>query len=138
MPLYSIHIRGSGFQSLADAAFVCQSFSWKAFFFGPFWLALHRLWLGLALWAIAYFLLVAAADSVISGGASVLIALALQILFGLEANRLSEAKLARRGYHLTGIVSAPALDAAESAFYGDQIGEISSGADEANAQAGGQ
>jgi len=41
----------------------------------------------------------------------------LQILLGLEANRLREAKLAAQGYHLVEIVAAPALDQAEAAFY---------------------
>jgi hypothetical protein len=117
MALYSVHLRGDVPQSLAEAAFVCQSFSWKAFLFGPAWLLLHRLWAGLTIWALAYSLLILASITVISAGATFLIALALQVLLGLEANRLREAKLASQGYRLAQIISAPALDQAESTFY---------------------
>ena len=60
MALYSVHLKGSGLQSVAEAAFVRQAFSWKAFFFGPLWLAWHRLWIALLLWAAAYLILIAA------------------------------------------------------------------------------
>ncbi len=86
--------RGVGPQSVAEAAFVRQAFSWKAFFFGPLWLLRHRLWAGLALWAAAYSILIAASLAVVSAWACLFIALALQMLLGLEANRLREAKLA--------------------------------------------
>jgi hypothetical protein len=117
MALYSVHLRGSGFQSLAEAAFVRQAFNWKAFFFGPLWLARHRLWVALLVWAAVYIILIAATRTALSPLAAFPIGLALQILLGLEANRLREAKLAAQGYHLVEIVAAPALDQAEAAFY---------------------
>jgi Protein of unknown function (DUF2628) len=95
---------------------VRQSFNWKAFLFGPAWLAAHRLWLGLALWVAADFLTAAAAVA-LSAGTVILIALAVQILLGLEANRLYETKLEHRGYHVAEIIAAPELDAAAAAFY---------------------
>jgi Protein of unknown function (DUF2628) len=117
MALYCAYVQGSGLEAACDAAFVRQSFNWKAFFFGPAWLAAHRLWLGLAMWLAAYLLLSAAAAMAVSAGAVLLIALAVQILLGLEANRLYEAKLERQGYHVAGIIAAPELDAAEAAFF---------------------
>ncbi|MGH6839929.1 MAG: DUF2628 domain-containing protein [Methylocella sp.] len=117
MALYSVHLHGDGPQSVAEAAFVRQAFSWKAFFFGPLWLAWYRLWAGLALWAAAYSILFAATLTVVSAGAGLFIALALQILLGLEANRLREAKLERQGYRLVEIIGAPAREEAEIAFY---------------------
>jgi hypothetical protein len=117
MALYSVHIQGDGPQSVAEAAFVRQAFSWKAFFFGPLWLLRHRLWAGLALWAAGYSILIAASFTVVSAGAGLFIALALQMLLGLEANRLLEAKLATQGYRLVEIISAPARAEAEIAFY---------------------
>ena len=117
MALYSVHLRGSGFQSVTEAAFVRQAFSWKAFFFGPLWLAWHRLWMALLLWAAAYLILITALPTVLSPEAGFPIAVALQTFLGLEANRLREAKLAAEGYHLVEIVGAPALDQAEIAFY---------------------
>jgi hypothetical protein len=117
MALYSVHLRGSGLQSVAGAAFVRQAFSWKAFFFGPLWLAWHRLWMGLVLWAAAYLVLIAALPAVLSPWSAFPMALAFQVFLGLEANRLREAKLAAEGYHLVEIVAAPALDLAQSAFF---------------------
>jgi hypothetical protein len=117
MALYSVHIQGDRPQSVAEAAFVRQAFSWKAFFFGPLWLLWHRLWAGLALWAAAYSILIAASLTVVSAGAGLFMFFALQMLLGLEANRLREVKLGRQGYRLVEIISAPACDEAEIAFY---------------------
>jgi hypothetical protein len=117
MPLYSVHLRGGGLESFAEAEFVRQAFCWKAFFFGPLWLARHRLWVGLLLWAIAYLVLIAALPTVLSASSIFFIALCLQIFLGLEANRLQEAKLARQGYRLTEIIAAPASELAEARFY---------------------
>jgi hypothetical protein len=134
MALYSVHLRGDGPPSVAEAAFVGQAFSWKAFFFGPLWLLRHRLWAGLALWAAGYSTLIAASLTVVSPSACLFIALALQMLLGLEANRLREAKLAAQGYRLVDIIAAPARDEAEIAFYrqseapDDLLADIASGA----------
>jgi Protein of unknown function (DUF2628) len=117
MALYSVHIQGDGPRSVAEAAFVRQAFGWKPFFFGPLWLAWHRLWAALALWTAAYLILFAATPTVISADAGFFIALVLQILLGLEANRLREAKLGRQGYRLVEIISAPAREEAEIAFF---------------------
>ncbi len=117
MPLYSVHLRGSGLESFADAVFVRQAFCWKAFFFGPLWLARHRLWVGLLLWAAAYLVLIVALPTVLSASSVFFIALTLQIYLGLEANRLLEAKLAKKGYRLAEIIAAPARELAEIAFY---------------------
>jgi Protein of unknown function (DUF2628) len=134
MALYSVHIRGDAPRSVAEAAFVRQTFSWKAFFFGPLWLLRHRLWAGLALWAAGYSILIAASPAIVSASACLFIALALQILLGLEANRLREAKLAQHGYRLVEIIAAPARDEAEIAFYrqfetpDEPLADIASGA----------
>lgn len=117
MTFYSVHLQGDGPQSIAEAAFVRQAFSWKAFFFGPLWLAWHRLWAALALLTAAYTILFAATITIISAEAGLFISFALQILLGLEANQLREAKLGRRGYRLVEIISAPAREGAEAAFY---------------------
>jgi|GEM_PF-663199 ABC-type multidrug transport system fused ATPase/permease subunit len=117
MALYSIHLRGSGSQALADAAFVRQAFNWQAFFFGPAWLIWQQLWAALLLWAGTYLVLLAASGSIISADATVFIALLFQIFLGLEASRLREAKLAAQGYHLVEILAAPDRDQAMVAFY---------------------
>jgi hypothetical protein len=117
MAFYSVHLSGSGPEAAAEAAFVRQSFSWKAFFFGPFWLVRHRLWIALLVWAALYLVLILAARWLLSADAAFFIGLALQILLGLEAARLREAKLAAQGYHLAEIIAAPASDQAEIAFF---------------------
>jgi Protein of unknown function (DUF2628) len=134
MALYSVHIQGEGPQSVAEAVFVRQDFSWKAFFFGPLWLLRHRLWSGLALWSASYVILIAASLVVVSAAAGVFIVLALQVLLGLEAGRLREAKLAAQGHKLVEIISASARDEAEVVFYRQfetpdgQLSDIVSGA----------
>jgi hypothetical protein len=134
MALYSVHIQGDGPPSVAEAAFVRQAFSWKAFFLGPLWLLRHRLWAGFAVWAAACSILIAASPTIVSTSACLFIALALQILLGLEANRLREAKLAQHGYRLVEIIAAPARDEAEIAFYrqfeapDEPLADIASGA----------
>jgi hypothetical protein len=117
MALYSIYLRDGEPGTAPDAATVCQDFSWKAFFLGPLWLVTHQLWAGLTLWSLAYLLLLAAAATLVSAEASFLIALSLQILLGLEAGRLKEAKLEAQGCRLAAIVVARGLDEAELAFY---------------------
>jgi hypothetical protein len=132
--LYSVHIQGDGPPSVAEAEFVRQAFSWKAFFLGPIWLLRHRLWAGFVVWAAACSILIAASPTIISASACLFIALALQILLGLEANRLREAKLAKNGYRLVEIIAAPAHDEAEIAFYrqfeapDEPLADIASGA----------
>ncbi len=139
MPLYSVHLRDNGPGAYAEAAFVRQAFSWKAFFFGPLWLARHRLWGGLLVWAAAYLVLIAACSVALSATSIFFIALALQIYLGLEANRLRETKLAAKGYRLAEIIAAPARELAETAFYREVearhglLDEASSARDGANA-----
>jgi hypothetical protein len=116
MALYSVHLQGNGIEAATEAAFVRQAFNWKAFFFGPLWLAWHRLWAALALWIAAYLLLLGAALSVLSASAAFIIALAFQALLGLEASGLREAKLAAQGYHLAEIIAASGGDEAEITF----------------------
>jgi len=134
MALYSVHIQGDEPESVAEAAFVRQAFNWNAFFFGPLWLLRHRLWAGLALWAAAYSIPIVASLTVVSASACLFMALALQMLLGLEASRLREAKLAAQGYRLVEIIAAPAREEAEIAFYrkfeapDGPLGEIASGA----------
>ncbi|WOJ91367.1 DUF2628 domain-containing protein [Methylocapsa polymorpha] len=118
MAVYSVHLQGEGASGVAEAAFIRESFAWDAFLTGPFWLLRRQLWLAAALWIAAFFALVIFSGlGVLSLAASWTIVLLLQILFGLEANRLLERKLVRHGYHLVEVIAAPALDQAEFAFF---------------------
>lgn len=118
MAVYSVHLRGEGASNVADAAFIREGFAWDAFFFGPLWLLQCGLWLAALVWIAAFVaLLTFSGLGALSLATTWTIALLLEILFGLEANRLRERKLARRGYHLVEIIAAPALDQAEVAFF---------------------
>jgi hypothetical protein len=117
MAIYAVHIQDSELESLGEAAFVRQAFDWRAFWFGPLWLAWHGLLAGLIAWTAAYAALIAASRSFLSATAAIAIALALQILLGLEAAALREAKLSRQGYRLAEIISAGSRDEAEARFF---------------------
>jgi hypothetical protein len=119
MAVYSVHLPSAGGGAeAADAAFVREGFCWPAFFFGPFWLLARGLWLSAALWCAAILILLnLVAAGALSSGAGLALAFLLQIFLGLEANRLIENKLWRRGYNLAEIVAAPDLEEAEMVFY---------------------
>jgi hypothetical protein len=118
MAVFSVHLPGARAANAADAAFVREGFCRAAFLLGPFWLLAEALWLWAALWIAAVLgLLSLVAGGILSAGAGFMLTLLLQLLLGLEANRLIEGRLWRRGYDLAGIVAAPRLDEAEMAFY---------------------
>ncbi|MEJ0092330.1 MAG: DUF2628 domain-containing protein [Methylocella sp.] len=118
MTVYSVHLPGEGVSGVAEAAFVKEGFTRGAFWLGPLWLLTHGLWTGFAIWLAAFLiLLLLLAGGVLSAGSVLILIVLMQILLGLEANRLLEAKLWKDGYNLTEIVAGPALDQAEIAFY---------------------
>ncbi len=118
MAVYSVHSPGKDAANVMDAAFVKEGFCAAAFFFGPLWLLRRGLWLWTALWFVAFFsLVILASAGIVSSGATFTLLVMLQLLLGLEANRLIEGRLWRRGYDLIEIVAAPTLDQAEMSFY---------------------
>jgi len=128
MAVYAVHLPGknileTSLAAVADAAFIREGFSWGAFFFGPFWLVWHGLWLGLALWVAAFILYSGAAVFDPSSSVSLILAVFVQILFGLEGNHLRQMKLVRRGFRLVEIVAAPALEEAEGRFF-NHVAEV--------------
>jgi hypothetical protein len=118
MAVFSVHMPGASAAALADAAFVREGFCRAAFFLGPVWLLARGLWLWAALWFVKILVIISlVAAGLLSSGAGLTLVLLLQLLLGLEANRLIEGRLRRRGYDLAAIVAAPRLDEAEIAFY---------------------
>lgn len=118
MAVYSVHLPGAGGAGVGDAAFVREGFCRAAFFFGPFWLLSQGLWLAAALWLSAFLaVLIIGGVGLIGAGAALALILLGQILLGLEADRLIEHRLWRRGFDLAEIVAAPHREEAELAFY---------------------
>jgi hypothetical protein len=118
MAVYSVHLPEKDAANVSEAAFVREGFSAGAFFFGPLWLLWRRLWLWAVLW-LAGFLVVSGltAAGVLSSSARLALVFLAQLLLGLEANRLLEKRLWRKGFNLIEIIAAPARDLAEMAFF---------------------
>lgn len=97
-------------------------FSWPAFFFGPFWMLIKKLWVLAILWFIASVLLFLSEvliDTSSSDQEKVLITLviiaasvALWLLPGFKGNKWREDNLTKRGYKCVQTVQADNPDAA--------------------------
>jgi hypothetical protein len=127
MAVYAVFQPPDGDELPAHAeriAFVRDAFSWNAFLFGPFWLLRHRLWLALVIYvAVVAALSAAAIYWRISDDVSLILAVLLALLFGLEAPTLRRRSLQRRGWRDRGIVVADGLVAAERRFFDDWIAD---------------
>lgn len=106
-----------GGTELEKSAFLREGFSWPAFFFAFFWLLWKQLWGSAALWLVVCAGLTWLSFLGLSLGSFLLIALALHILLGLEANGLLRRAHARRDYRLVGVVTADSLEVAERTFF---------------------
>lgn len=109
--------------TLADAervVFLREKFSWPALFFGPFWLAWHRLWLALALWVVATFSLgilmvsLKFPDSMMSA-----VFLVPSLIIAFEATAIRRRKLLRKPMRDAGVVIAQDIEIAERRFFAD-------------------
>lgn len=127
MAIYTIHARGPELDATRDALVLRDGFSWGAFWLGPIWLLRHGLYGTCVLWVLALVIVSIAAGTILSPGAAGGAVLAIQVLLGLEADHLRQAKLARKGYLLVDIVAARTLDEAEVMFFRRQ-GTASPGA----------
>ena len=121
MTIYAVHVPSNAGDQAAAAescAFVRDSFSWGAFFFGPLWLLRHRLWIAFLGWLAAVLLLWAASYWLgLSSSAIFWCYIAIAIFLGLEGGLLRGAALRRRGFDLTDIVACNSRDDAERVFY---------------------
>ncbi len=100
------------------AQLVRQGFSWSAFLLTPVWALRHRLWLALALWLGWLFLCALAASLGRVGPEGSLALYALGALaFGLEADRVRQARLSRSGFLLHGLALGESLTEAESFYF---------------------
>ena len=122
MTIYAVHAPVDARNNVAAAAercaFVRDSFSWGAFFFGPLWLLRHRLWLAFAGWLAAILVLWAASYWFGLTNSAVFWAyLAIALFLGLEGGMLRGFALRRRGFDLADIVASDSRDDAERIFY---------------------
>jgi signal transduction histidine kinase len=120
MNVYTVHLKGSqdDLATLERAVFVREGFSWAALIFGPLWLLWNRLWLASAVWlalegALAIWDAYAAPAHSITAALQFLLHLAL----GFEASQLRRGALARRRFHIVGIVQGRRMMDAERAFF---------------------
>ncbi len=121
MATYTVHEPTSG-TGVTHAhtdrfVFVRDGFSWPAFLFGPFWMLRHRLWLAL----LGYLVIAAALGALLRSygatGTTVLVALLLGMLIGIEASTLRRWGLERRRWTGVGVVVADDLESAERRFF---------------------
>jgi Protein of unknown function (DUF2628) len=94
---YTAHIRSG-----APPVLVRDGFSWGALFFGPLWLAVHRVWVAAALSLAAFVLIIV----LTAGGAAAALLIALIALLGLSGHDLRRWSLDHRGYLLSQVVVA--------------------------------
>ena len=112
MPQYTVHVRRvAGPPSGDDLVLTPERFSWGAFLLGPLWFAFARAWLALALW-IVLFAALAAVVAILRPPleAAALVALAIEVFFGLEALDFRRRALERRGWRLVDVVSGADAD----------------------------
>ena len=109
--------------TLADAervVFLREKFSWPALFFGPFWLAWRRLWLALALWIVAFFVLAILVALLKLNETVMLAALVVSsLIIAFEATALRRRKLLRKSMRDAGVVIAQDIEIAERRFFAD-------------------
>jgi hypothetical protein len=118
MAVYSVHLPGKDAADISEAAFVREGFSFGAFFLGPLWLLRRGLWLWAALWLAGFVALTGLTGAgVLSSSSRLALIFLAQLLLGLEANRLIEGRLWRKGYNPIEIITAAARDQAEMAFF---------------------
>ncbi len=120
MATYSIYqpaIRSRDPVERADElVFLKDGFSWPALFFSMFWLAYHRMWLSLCLFAttiVVLFLVLSAFSNDIATIAAFLSIL----LFATEANTLRRFLLERSGYRLTAVINGKSLYDCERKYF---------------------
>jgi hypothetical protein len=124
MQIYAVFLP-SGFsppRAAEEAVFVPQGFDWKAFLATPFWALRHGLWLALAFWLIWIVLAAAiAALARLEPAATVILYGLGALAFGLEADRLRQARLTQSGYLLQGLTLGETVGDAEDLYFDRRV-----------------
>lgn len=104
--------------------FVPDKFSFAASLFAPFWLASHQLWLALAAYLAAIFVLVAALGAIGIDESMIFCAvLGLNLWLGFEASEIQRASLTAKGWSDAGSVSGRDLAECERRFFENWLGD---------------
>ena len=120
MTIFNVLVRedADAARAAEGALFVPDKFSRAAFFFGPFWLLRHRVWLGFLIYAACIAATLAAIRFLrLPPDTFVFMSFILALLLGLEGQAWRRASLERRGFRPADIVSAPAQEEAERVFF---------------------
>jgi hypothetical protein len=117
MNLYTVHMpphAGTDSVPHGHVRLVKEGFAWGAFFFGPIWLVLDRLWIATLGWLVAAALAVGGfVSGLYSAGALAGLLFLLCLITGLEGYDLLRRKLVRAGADLCGIVTGGDVETAE-------------------------
>lgn len=124
MRIYTVHELPGAPLDGGGVVFLREGFSWAALFFTWIWALVNKLWLVAGLFfAISVALAAVLEWLVIDQTAALMVTLAIQIFFAMEANELRRWTLERRGYRLIRIVAARNQQDAELAFFGSPQGQ---------------
>jgi len=97
MRFWTAHMRAG-----VEPVLVREGFSWGAFFFGPLWLAAHRVWIAAGLGLVATGLVIVQSDDAIRA----VLMFGLMLLFGLSGFDLRRWSLDHRGFLLSQVIVA--------------------------------
>jgi hypothetical protein len=122
MPIYTVHqppLRAAETSPDPERfVFVRDGFYFWAFLLTPLWMLWHRLWLVLLIYVVVTVGLENAMQYAGAGTApTVVAALLVSILVGIEASTLRRFTLTRRGYRQVGIVGGSNTEIAERRFF---------------------
>lgn len=123
MRIYTVYELPGAPLDAGGVVFVREGFSWPALFFNWIWALTHKLWLVALGFLIVSAVLAGLIDALqIDPTTSLLISLAVQIFFALQANDFWRWSLERQGYQLVAIQSARRLQDAELSFFQSPAG----------------
>lgn len=112
--LFTVHMKAQ--DSLENAIFVKEGFSFPAFLFGAFWAFYQRLWWPAILMLAVEIIFQGFFADPMEHPAAVIIHLGVLAIFGFLAPDLRQGNLRERGYVLTDVVAAENLLRAEQRF----------------------
>jgi len=113
MTTYSIYARPDD-RGAANAIFLPDGFSWKAFVFTWVWALWNRMWI-VALLVLSVMLIASALPTV----PQFLLSLAVNLVMGLHGNDLLGWSLTRRKYAEIALSNGASLEEAELRYYAD-------------------